>query len=257
MILAVNVGNTHTAFGLVESKKVHAPIMSIKTDRNQTAFGYASEIKQIISLGGFSVENIEGAIISSVVPPLTRILNEAIRLIIGKDAIVVGVGVKSGIHISTDDPGTVASDLVAMAVGAKNEYSLPCVIVDMGTAVTLTVIDEKGRFIGGSFMPGIDLSINALAEEAALLPKIDVLPPKKAVASSTVECMRSGIIYGYAGAIDGIIDRFAVELGCEPSTVVATGNRAELICSYTKRRAINDSDLLFKGLGIIYEINNK
>ena len=197
MILAINVGNTHIVFGVLGDGGLIPPVMSMKTDEKQSSFGYASDIKQILCLSGFDTSAVDGAIISSVVPPVTQIMKDAVKILTGIDALVVGVGVKSGIHILTDDPGTVASDLVATAVGAKEEYGLPCVIVDMGTATTLTVVDENGRFIGGAFMPGINVSLNALADEAALLPKIDVAMPKKAIASGTVDCMRSGVVYGY------------------------------------------------------------
>ena len=255
MILAVNVGNTHITFGVIEKGKIIQPVMSIRTDRNQTSFGYAAEIKSVLDMTGFNGCVFEGAVLSSVVPPLTRILENAILSVTGKKAIVVGAGIKSGIHLSTDDPGSVAADLVAMAVAAKTEYELPCVIVDMGTAVTLTVVDENGRFIGGAFMPGINLSLNALFEEASLLPRIEVVSPKKAIGSSTVECMRSGVIYGYAGAVDGIIDRFTEELGRTPATVVMTGGMAEVLGGYLKRKTVYDENLLLKGLGYIYEKN--
>ena len=257
MILAVNVGNTHTIFGLCDGNEVVSSMMSIKTDRNQSAYGYASEIKQILAIEGYTSSDIDGAIISSVVPRLTDVVKSAVNILCGKNALVVGVGIKSGIHIMTDDPGTVASDLVAMAVGAKEYYPLPCVIVDMGTAVTLTVVDENARFIGGAFLPGINVSMNALSEEAALLPEVDIVPPKKAIATSTVECMRSGAVYGYSGAVEGIIDRFAKELGKQPESIVTTGSLAEFVCSYTKYRAQNDNLLLLKGLCLIYNKNTK
>lgn len=257
MVLAVNVGNTHIIFGLCEGNDVVSSLMSIKTDRNQASFGYASEIMQVLSIAGYSTADIDGAIISSVVPGLTDIIKSAVNILCGKNALVVGAGIKSGIHIMTDDPGTVASDLVAMAVGAKENYPLPCVIVDMGTAVTFTVVDENARFIGGAFLPGINLSMNALSEEAALLPEIDIVPPKKAIASSTVECMRSGAVYGYAGAVEGIIDRFAIELGRQPESIITTGSLAEFICSNTKYKARNDSFLLLKGLCLMYNKNVK
>ena len=255
MILAVNVGNTHITFGVIENSKIIQPVMSIKTDQKQTSFGYAAEMKSVLDMSGFCGCTFDGAVLSSVVPPLTRILDSAIGAVTGKSPIVVGAGIKSGIHILTDDPGSVASDLVAMAVAAKTEYELPCVIVDMGTAVTLTVVDENGRFIGGAFMPGINLSLNALFEEASLLPRIEVVPPKKAIGSSTVECMRSGIIYGFAGAIDGVIDKFTEEIGKEPATVVTTGGMAEILNGYLRRKPVNDENLLLKGLGYIYEKN--
>ncbi len=255
MILAVNVGNTHITFGVIEKSKIIQPVMNIKTDRNQTSFGYAAEMKSVLDMAGFNGCIFEGAVLSSVVPPLTKILENAIETVTGKKTIVVGVGIKSGIHISTDDPGSVAADLVAMAVAAKAEYELPCVIVDMGTAVTLTVVDENGRFIGGAFMPGINLSLNALFEEASLLPRIDVVSPKKAIGSSTVECMRSGVIYGFVGAVDGIIDKFTEELGKTPAAIVTTGGMAKVLSEYLKRKTVYDENLLLKGLGYIYEKN--
>ncbi len=257
MVIAVNIGNTHITFGLVDGKTVNDTVMSLKTDSKKTCFEYAFEIKQILDLCSFDIINIEGAIISSVVPPMTRILKDALKMLTKREVLVVGAGVKSGIHIYTDDPGSVAGDLVAMAVGAKEEYDLPCVIVDMGTAATFTVVDEEGRFVGGAFMPGVNISLDALSDGASLLPKIDVTSPKKAIASSTVDCMRSGIVYGYAGAVDGIIDRFASELGREPATIVTTGSMAELICSYSKRKTVTDEHLLLKGLGVIYDKNKK
>ncbi len=255
MVLAVNVGNTHITFGVIDNGEIGYPVMSIKTDRNQTSYGYAAEMKSVLDMAGFCGCTFEGAVLSSVVPPLTRIFDNAIKSVTGISPIVVGVGIKTGIHISTDDPGSVAADLVSMAVAAKTEYELPCVIVDMGTAITLTVVDEGGRFIGGAFMPGINLSLNALFEEASLLPRIEVISPKKAIGSSTVECMRSGVIYGYAGAVDGIIDKFTEELGKNPATVVTTGGMAETLRKYLKRKTVNDENLLLKGLGYIYEKN--
>ena len=255
MILALNIGNTHITFGLIKGKDISDPVMNIKTDRKKTSYEYASEIKQIFELCSYSASDVEGAIISSVVPPMTQIIKNALKLLIGIEPLVVGVGLKSGIHIHTDDPGSVASDLVAMAAAAKEEHKLPCVIVDMGTAATFTVVDEKGRFIGGAFMPGAHLSLDALVDGASLLPRIDISSPKKAISSSTAECMRSGIVYGYAGAVDGIIDKFASELGREPATVVVTGGIAEYICRYTKRECITDEHLLLKGLGYIYSKN--
>jgi len=257
MILEINIGNTHISFGVSDGVNISEPVMDMKTDRNRTSLEYASQMKQILELCGFDIEKIDGSVISSVVPPMTQIIKNAVKSLTGYDAFVVGAGVKSGIHILTDDPGTVASDLVATAVAAKEEYALPCVIVDMGTATTLTVVDENGRFIGGSFMPGVNVSLNALCEGASLLPKIDVAEPKKAIGSATVECMRSGLVYGYAGAVDGIIDRFAVELGREPATVVTTGGVAEFICSYSKRTIRHDKNMLLKGLCYIYNKNKK
>jgi len=257
MILAINVGNTHTVFGCIRDGEITEPVMRMKTDRNQTEFSYAAQMKNILELSKIDLYEFEGAVISSVVPPLTDIMKKAVKLLIGFNALVVGAGVKSGLHIMIDDPGTVASDLVATAVAAKEEYELPCIILDMGTATTLTLVDEKGRYVGGAIMPGIGVSLNALSEGASLLPRIDITAPKKAIASSTVESMRSGVVFGYAGAIDGIIEKFKNELGGAPATIVSTGGTADLITPYCKNNVISDKYLLLKGLGIIYTKNKK
>ena len=257
MILAIDVGNTHTSFGCVDEQGRVEKILRIKTDQSETPYGYAASFRNVLTLAGYRIEDLEGAILSCVVPPLAEVLREAARILIGKDPMAVGAGLKTGLPICTDDPGTVASDLVATAVAAKEEYPLPCVIVDMGTAGTVTVVDEKGRFIGGAILPGAGISLAALTERTSLLPRIEILPPKKAIASSTVECMRSGILYGAAGAIDGILDRFAEEIGREPASIVCTGSLAGAICPHCRHAMREDETLLLRGLGILYRRNRK
>lgn len=255
MILAVNVENTHTVFGCVNETGSVQPILKIPTDRAETEFGYAVKMKQVLELYRIEASGLEGAVISSVVPSVTQVMQRAVRMLVGKEPLVVGAGIKTGLHIAIDDPGTVASDLVATAVAVKEAYSLPCIIVDMGTATTLTVVDERGRYVGGAIYPGVGTSLDALAESAALLPGIEVSPPQKIIASNTVDSMKAGIVYGSAGAVDGILDRFAQELGREPAAIVATGCLAEKICPYCRHEIVIDEQLLLKGLGHIWEKN--
>ncbi len=257
MILAINVGNTHTVFGCVDKNRIVSNVLSILTDTKDTSFGYAAKMKQIFDLAGLLETPFEGAILSSVVPPVTETMKEAIKLLIGKEPLVVGAGVKTGLHICIDDPGTIASDLVATAVAVKEIYPLPCVIIDMGTATTLTCVNQDGKYIGGAILPGVKISLEALTDGTSLLPKIDISAPKKAIASSTVESMRSGIIYGAVGAIDGVLDRFASELGSCIKTIVSTGGLGKTICPYSRYNIIVDEKLLLKGLGIIYYKNQK
>lgn len=257
MILAIDSGNTHTTFGCVDEHNTAKPIFRIPTDRTETEFGYAAKMKQVFDLCGVDMNSFEGAIISCVVPPVTEVLVRAVKLMTGLDASVVGAGIKTGLHICINDPGTVASDLVAAAVAAKEEYPLPCVIVDMGTATTLTVVDAKGRYIGGAILPGVGLSLNALAEGTALLPHIELMPPHNVIATNTVDSMKSGILYGTAGSIDGLIDRFATELGQEPASVVATGGMSTLVCPHCRHSVILDETLLLKGLALIWRRNKK
>ncbi|MBR3836627.1 MAG: type III pantothenate kinase [Clostridia bacterium] len=257
MILAIDAGNTHIILGCPEQDGSVSHVVRIATDRSETAFGFAARIKQTLELVGVNVSQVEGTILSCVVPPVTRPLCDAVRLLTGKEPMLVGAGIRTGLHIAIDDPGTVASDLVAAAVAAKEEYPLPCVIVDMGTATTLTVVDEKGRYIGGAILPGVGIGLNALADETSLLPRIELAPPKKAISSSTVESMRSGALFGAAGAIDGILERFEEELGCKPASVVCTGGLGSVVCPCCRHKILLDETLLLKGLGYIYRKNKK
>lgn len=252
MIFAINCGNTHVVFGAVEKDGSVRQMLKLPTDLRETAVSYAAGIKQSLTFVGVEIDSMEGAILSSVVPPLTEVLREAILLLIGKYPLVVGVGIKTGLHILIDDPGTVASDLVAMAVAAKETYPLPCVILDMGTASTLICINEAGKYVGGVIMPGVNISMEALFREASLLPRFELRKPKKVISSSTADSMCSGILYGSAGAIDGILERFRDELGGDPATIVSTGGVASVIAPYCRHSWIEDEKLLLKGLGIIY-----
>lgn len=252
MILAVNVGNTHIVFGCLEQGRDVERILKLPTDMRETAVGYAARMKQSLELVGVDPDLIVGAIVSSVVPPLTEVLKEAIFLLSGISPLVVGAGIKTGLHILIDDPGSIASDLVAMAVSAKEKYPLPCIILDMGTATSLVCVNESGKFIGGAIMPGISISTEALSRQASLLPRFELKKPKKVIASSTVDSLCSGALYGSVGAIDGLIDRFEEELGKEAATIVSTGGTAKVLAPFCRHQWIEDETLLLRGLGIIY-----
>ncbi|MBQ7336538.1 MAG: type III pantothenate kinase [Clostridia bacterium] len=255
MILTIDCGNTHTTVGCMDDTNAAVLVFRIPTDRRETEFGYAAKIKQILDLHGIAPADMEGAVISCVVPSVTDTLVRAVRLMTGLDALVVGAGVKTGLHLCINDPGTVASDLVVAAVAAKEEYPLPCLIVDMGTATTVTAVDEKARFIGCAIYPGAEISLNALAEKTALLPHIEICPPKNAIAASTVDCMKSGIVYGTAGAVDGLLDRFAESMGTPPASIVATGGLAHLIAPHCRHSMTVDETLLLRGLKTLWEKN--
>lgn len=202
----------------------------------------------IMEINGVSLEEIEGAIISYVVPPLTKILQEALYKIIKKEALVVGPGIKNGMNILMDHPAQIGRDLIAVAVGGIAEYKLPLAIFDLGTATTLCVVDEKKNYIGGMIMLGIKTSLNALAENASQLKEIDLEPPRRVIGKNTTECMRSGMIYSNAAAIDGIIDRVEEELG-QTVTVVATGGLADFLklCHKTSFQKVILSKNTLKG----------
>lgn len=256
MILTIDCGNTHVTLGCVDADKNVTAVSRIPTDTADTEFGYAAKFKQIFELQGIDLSAIGGAVISCVVPPVADVLSRAVRLLTGLTPLIVGAGIKTGLHLFINDPGTVASDLVAAAVAAKELYPLPCFIVDMGTATTVTAIDERGRFIGGAFYPGVGISLTALAQRTALLPHIEIQPPERAIAANTVDCMKSGIVYGTAGAVDGLLDRFEEQLGA-PASIVATGGISPLIYPHCRHTMTHDDTLLLKGLRIIWDKNQK
>ncbi len=254
MILAIDTGNTNIVLGCIDDKGKVSNILRMETNHRKTEYEYAKDLKMILELTNVDINAIDGVVISSVVPPLIEVLKNAVKIITGLDSLIVGAGIKTGIDISIDDPGTIAADLVATAVAAKNYYPLPCIIIDMGTATTITVVDAQGKYIGGSILPGVRLSMNALAQGTSLLPNIEIIPPQKVIASNTIDSMKSGIIYGTAGSLDGIIDRYLDVLGPD-TTIVSTGGLARVICPYCKNKITIDEHLLLKGLYVIWEKN--
>lgn len=255
MILALDTGNTHTVIGCIDEGGEILNVFRMETNPRRTYFEYAADIGRILELCSVELAQVEGAVISSVVPPMTETLRRAVRLLTGTEALVVGAGLKTGLNIGLDDPGTIAADLVSAAVGAKEKYPLPCVVISMSTATAFSVLDEKGKFRGGAIMPGLAISLNALTQETSLLPRIEITAPKKAIGTNTVDCMKTGVVFGQAGAVDGILDHFEEEIGCSLASVVATGGMAERIAPYCRHKIVMDENLLLRGLFIIWEKN--
>ena len=229
-------------------------MIRLETNRGKTTDEYAAAISSILRFHEIDPASFAGGIIASVVPELTDTLCGALRMITGCDPLLVGAGLRSGIRLNVDDPGTVAGDLGATAVAAKHDLPLPCVIIDMGTAITMTAVNEKGEFIGGAFLPGLELSIDAMSARTSLLPSVDVTAPKKVIATTTIDCMKSGVIYGLAGAVDGLLDRFQEELG-PLGSIAVTGNRAELIAGICRHPLRVENGLMLRGLWYIWEAN--
>jgi type III pantothenate kinase len=253
MILAVDAGNSNIVLGCMEGGKL-VSVARMETNRKKTENEYAATISQILQLDGKGATDFEGAIISSVVPPLTDTLRIAVRIVTGHESMVVGAGIKTGLNIGLDDPGTMGADLVTAAVAALSVKRPPLVIIDMGTATTMTVIGVNGRFLGGAILPGVGVASDALTSGASLLPRINIEAPKKCIGANTVDAMKSGAVFGTAGALDGMIDRIEAELG-EHVTVMATGGLANRIIPFCRRQIILDDDLLLKGLWILWEKN--
>ncbi len=253
MVLAVDIGNTNVVIGCFQKQHILF-VERISTNQNATTLELAISIKTILEIYQIDFSEIEGSIISSVVPSINNSMKKAIQKIAACPVLTVGPGIKTGLQIAIDNPAQLGSDRVADAVAALQEHQPPIVIIDMGTATTLSVIDENRRHIGGIIAPGVGISMNALTEKTAQLPKISLEPPRKCIGSNTVECMKSGILYGSAGCIDGLLDRIEAELGKTP-TFLATGGLAEYIIPHCRHKIILDNMLLLKGLRLIYQKN--
>ena len=256
MLLAIDIGNSNVVIGCLNDKNETTSLFRMVTDQKKTEDEYAAGMKTILQNNGIDCAGFEGAIICSVVPPLTEIFRAAVEKLTGRHALVVGAGIKTGLNIVIDDPATLGSDLAAAAVAAMAQFPLPAIIIDMGTATTITVVDEGNRFIGGAIVPGVALSMNALSGGTSLLHKVPIEAPKKCISGTTTECMQSGAVYGNAALLDGMISRFEKELG-KPASLVATGGIAPKIIPHCSHEIIYDEDLLLKGLGIIYRKNTK
>lgn len=253
MLLAIDIGNTNIVIGGIDRNKIYF-IERLSTVRTKTELEYAVDIKTVLDIYGITDNDIDGCIISSVVPQITEVARLATKKIIKKDVMVLEPGVKTGLNIQTDHPGELGADLVAAAVAGIAEYNVPLVIIDMGTATTASVIDSQKKYLGGMILPGVRVSLDALTSRASQLGGISIEAPKKVIGKNTIDCMKSGILYSNAAAIDGIVERIEEELG-EKVTVVATGGLAKTIVPHCKRDIIIDDDLLLKGLLVIYEKN--
>ena len=257
MLLAIDCGNTHVTVGCVDAAHGVHSVFRIPTDRRETEFGYAARFQQILHMQGVSKESLAGVAISCVVPALSDVLVRTAKLLTGRDALVVGAGIKTGLSIAVNDPGTVAADLVVAAVATKADYPLPAIIVDLGTATTVAALDKNGKFIGCAILPGAELALSALSKETALLPSVDLRAPRSPIGTATADCMRSGIVYGSAGAIDGLLDRFEEAMGMPPASTVATGGLASAIAPHCKHSLQIDDTLLLRGLRTVWEKNQK
>lgn len=255
MLLAVDVGNTNILFGIFDDNSLVFKAR-ISSDRKITSEQYALAIKGVVNLKNTTLENVQGAIISSVVPELTGRIREAIAMLTGVDAIVLGPGVKSGLSIKIDNPAQLGADLVAGAVGAIDKYNAPCLVIDLGTATKISVIDAYGAYRGCVIAAGVGISLNALSGAASLLPVIDINSGScPAYGTNTVASMQSGIVQGTASMLDGMCDKIEASLGERDITVIATGGYADSILPYCRRKIISEPDLVLRGLKKIYEKN--
>lgn len=255
MLLAIDIGNTNLVIGCIENDKILFKAR-IATDRTRTSDQYGVEIKNMMEAYGVQVSDIDDCIIASVVPPVFNSVKTGVWKVIGKQPMVVGPGLKTGLNIHVDVPSQVGSDRIVVAVAALAEYKAPLILMDLGTATTIDVIEPENVYMGGVILPGVKVALDALTSRAAQLPAISLDKPKSVVGKNTVDCMRSGTMYGTAASIDGLVERIEAELG-HPATLIATGGMAQFVTPLCKREIILEKDLLLKGLNIIYKKNKR
>ena len=255
MVLAIDIGNSNIVVGCIKNDNI-VHLSRMVTNPPRTEYEYAVNLKYLLEFNGVNTDEFDGAIISSVVPPLTSIFEAAVKRLTGKNPVIVGSGIKTGLKIMIDNPAQMGSDLVADAVAAINLYKPPVIVFDMGTATTMSVIGKEGEYLGGAIYPGVTLSLGALSQNTSQLPSISLEVPRTYIGKNTIDCMRSGIVYGTASVVDGMIDRFENELG-EKATVVATGGHAKFIIPYCRHEIILNKELLMSGLNILYKKNCK
>lgn len=255
MILTIDIGNSNIVLGCVDGDDILFEAR-LRTDATKTSDEYCIDLKTILEVYGVRPEQTEGAIIASVVPQVLNSVQTALKKLTGKAALVVGPGLKTGLNIKVENPAQTGADLVVGCVAALHEHEAPLIVVDMGTATTIVVLDRNGAFIGGSISPGVKISMDALTERTALLPGLQLDRPRRVIGRNTIDCMRSGIMMGTACMLDGMIAAMEQEMGCT-ATVIATGGIAKFVVPLCKREMIYDKDLIVKGLALLYRENRK
>ena len=255
MILTIDVGNSNIVLGGVRDDEILFEAR-LRTDATKTSDEYCIDLKMLLELYKVSSDDIEGSIIASVVPQVLNSMQTAIKKLTGKAPLVVGPSLKTGLNIAIDEPSQTGADLIVGCVAALREHQAPMILIDMGTATTMMVIDKNNAFIGGAIIPGVKISMDALTGRTALLPGLQLDQPKRAIGRNTIECMRSGIMMGNACMLDGMVARMEAELG-KKCTVVATGGIAKFVLPMCHHEIIYDKDLLVKGLAILYRENRQ
>lgn len=253
MILTIDIGNSNIVLGGVREEEIVFEAR-LRTDATKTSDQYCVDLKILMDVYDVKAEDIEGIIIASVVPQVLNSLQTAIKKLTGKQCLVVGPGLKTGLNIRLENPSQTGADLVVGAVAALREHKPPMIIIDMGTATTMTVLDSSGALIGGCICPGVKISMDALTDRTALLPGLQLDAPKKAIGRNTIDCMRSGIMMGTACMLDGMVERMEQELGMK-TTVVVTGGIAKFVVPMCRTPMVYDKDLLVKGLAALYREN--
>lgn len=255
MVLVIDIGNTNIVLGVYRQEKLIVN-WRVSTHR-QTADEFGMLLKDLFQYENLQLEQIKGVIISSVVPPLTPIIEKASRKYCGVEPLIVGPGVKTGMNILYDNPREVGADRIVNAVAAYHLYGGPVIIVDFGTATTFCAVSQNGCYLGGAIAPGIGIATEALFNRAAKLPRIELVKPEKIIGTNTVSSMQSGVVYGYIGLVNYLVEKMKEELGDENTFVVATGGFAKLIAKDSPLIDEVNPLLTLEGLRLIYEKNKQ
>ena len=255
MILAIDIGNTNIVLGGIRAGEI-VFVARMATEHTRTEDEYGVTMKRILELYGATPSEISGAIISSVVPPVTGAIRGAVRTVTGCEAKLVKTGIRTGLNLKVENPSALGADMIVNAVAALAEYRPPLIIFDLGTATTISVVDGERDYLGSVICPGVRVSLDALSEHAAQLPDIGLEQPEQLIGRSTVESMRSGLLYGHAAMVDGMIRYIEEELG-RPATVLATGGLSRMVVPLCRREVHCDENLLLKGLWLLWEKNRK
>jgi len=253
MTLCIDIGNSNIVLGGFEEDKLSF-VSRISTDTAKTEDEYAITVLNVLSLRKIDKNAIDGCIVSSVVPVLNPIIKGAVKSAFGIDSLTVGPGIKTGLGIHCDNPASVGSDIICACVAANNIYTSPCLVIDMGTATKMSVIDNSGTFIGVSIIPGVTMGLKALSEGTAQLPQVSLEAPSSIIGKNTADSMKSGVVFGNAALIDGMIDRFREETNL-PLKIIATGGLSATITKYCKHDITLDENMVLKGLNIIFKKN--
>lgn len=256
MVLVIDVGNTNIVLGIYEGKKL-IDFWRVKTDSEKTSDEYGMIISQLFEIKEFKFSDVEAVVISSVVPTIMYTLEHMARKYIGKEPLIVGPGIKTGINIKYDNPKEVGADRIVNAVAAYELYGGPLIIVDFGTATTYCAISANGEYLGGAISPGVRISMDALFERTAKLPRVELVKPGTVICKNTINSIQSGVIYGYVGQVDYIVNRMKQELGDMNAKVIATGGLSKLIASESKTIDTVNGLITLEGLRIIYERNKE
>jgi len=256
MLLVIDVGNTNIVLGIYEGKKL-IDFWRVKTDAEKTSDEYGMIIKQLFEIQGYKFSDIEAIVISSVVPPIMYTLEHMARKYLGKEPLIIGPGIKTGMNIKYDNPKEVGADRIVNAVAAYELYGGPIIIVDFGTATTYCAVAENGDYLGGAISPGVRISMDALFERTAKLPRVELIKPGTVICKNTINSIQSGVIYGYVGQVDYIVRRMKKEIGNMDAKVIATGGLSKLIASESETIDIVNGLITLEGLRIIYERNKE